>query len=128
MHVNSIAQHGLPLSLHFSRVISARVSVPDVMYFDVPRSRNRACFSPPHCFFFFFPRRDSFKACLETFPCDDICENICLLDRIRENGVDRNRGWNSTKEIVGKTSGGKLIIFFFFFCKEKFSGLINGRF
>lgn len=53
VHVNSIAQHGLPLSLHFSRVISARVSVPDVMYFDVPRSRNRACFPPPRCFFFF---------------------------------------------------------------------------
>lgn len=76
-------------------------------------ARGTARASLPRTVFFFFPRRDSFKACLETFPCDDICENICLLDRIRENGVDRNRGWNSTKEIVGKTSGGKLIIFFF---------------
>lgn len=34
---------------------------------------------------------------------------------------------NSTKEIVGKNDGGKLIIFSFFFAKQ-FLGLINGSF
>lgn len=33
---------------------------------------------------------------------------------------------NSTKEIVGKNDGGKLIIFFFF--AKQFLGLINGSF
>lgn len=111
VHVNSIAQHGLPLSLHFSRVISARVSVPDVMYFDVPRSRNRACFPPPRCFFF-FSRRDSFKACLETFSVRRYLRKYLSLGSYpREWSRSKS---NSTKEIVGKNDGGKLIIFFFF--------------
>lgn len=72
---------------------------------------------PSPALFFFFSRRDSFKACLETFSVRRYLRKYLSLGSYpREWSRSKS---NSTKEIVGKNDGGKLIIFFFF-CKAIF--------